>query len=128
MESFRIVIFTFRQLIYTRLANVTYKVEQWAADYMDGLSEYGLNASVYNDDQLAKNLDRVFKADRNSFMAELSANATAVYLLETNQIHNDSISITFMGAYENEDPKAVKGRIKNAPATMEAIVCLSLSL
>ncbi|EFK11323.1 conserved hypothetical protein, partial [delta proteobacterium NaphS2] len=85
-----------------------YKVEQWAADYMDGLSEYGLNASMYNDDQIAKKLDCLFKADRNSFMCELSANAIGVYLLETRQIHNDSTSVTFTGEYENQHPGAVK--------------------
>jgi Transposase len=102
------------QILSIMVANIVcashplYKVQQWATDYMDGLSEYGLNASDYNDDQLAKNLDRVFKADRNSFMAELSSNAIDVYLLETNQIHNDSTSITFLGEYENEDSEAVK--------------------
>ena len=85
-----------------------YKIQQWAEDYMDGLSEYGLNASIYNDDQLAKNLDRLFKADRNSLMAELSANSIDVYELETKQIHNDSTSITFLGEYKNEDAEAVK--------------------
>jgi len=84
------------------------KIEQWAAEYMDGLSESGLNASDYNDDQLAKNLDRLFDADRNSLMTELSANAIKVYQLETDQIHNDSTSITVTGAYKDEDPEAVK--------------------
>ena len=63
---------------------------------------------TYNDDQLARKLDLLFKADRNSFMAELSSNAIDVYLLETKQIHNDSTSITFLGQYENDDSKAVK--------------------
>ena len=85
-----------------------YKIQQWAADYTDGLSEYPLNASDYNDDQLAKNLDRLFNADRHSFMCELSSNAIDAYLLETGQIHNDSTSITFFGEYNNEDPEAIK--------------------
>jgi len=102
------------QILSIMVANIVcasqplYKVEQWAADYMDGLSEYTFNASIYNDDQLAKKLDLLFKADRNSLMAELSANAIAVYLLEKKQMHNDSTSITFFGQYEHEDPKAVK--------------------
>jgi len=102
------------QILSVMVANIVcasqplYKVEQWAADYMDGLSEYGLNASVYNDDQIAKNLDRLFEADRNSLMSELTANAIGVYLLETKQIHNDSTSVTFTGAYENQHPKAVE--------------------
>lgn len=85
-----------------------YKIKQWAANYMDGLSESDLNASDYNDDQLAKNLDRLFDADRSSLMTELSANAIKVHQLETNQIHNDSTSITFTGAYKDEYPEAVK--------------------
>ena len=101
------------QILSIMVANIVcasqplYKIEQWAGDYMDGLTEYGLNASDYNDDQLAKNLDRLFEADRNSFMAELSANAINAYLLETKQIHNDSTSITFCGEYKNEDSEAV---------------------
>ena len=97
------------QILSVMVANIVcasrplYRVEQWAADYMDGLTEYGFNASIYNDDQLAKKLDLLFKADRNSFMAELAANAIFVHMLETYQMHNDSTSITFLGEYENED-------------------------
>jgi len=54
---------------------------------------------------LTKNLDRVFKADRNSFMAELSSNAIDVYLLETKQIHNDSTSILFWANMKTKTPK-----------------------
>ncbi len=102
------------QVLSVMVANIVcasqplYKIQQWAADYMDGLSEWDHNASDYNDDQLAKNLDRLFKADRNSLMVDLSANAIQAYLLETNQIHNDSTSITFLGEYAHEDPQAVK--------------------
>ncbi len=85
-----------------------YKIQNWVADYTDGLSEYPLNASDYNDDQLAKNLDRLFEADRSSMMCELSANAIDVYRLETNRIHNDSTSVTLIGEYNIEDPEAVK--------------------
>ena len=102
------------QILSIMVANIVcashplYKIQQWATDYTDGLTEYPLNASDYNDDQLAKNLDRLFDADRHSFMCELSSNAIDVYTLETCQIHNDSTSITFLGKYENEDPEAVK--------------------
>ena len=34
-----------------------YKIEEWLADYTDGLGEKPLNASLYNDDQLGRNLD-----------------------------------------------------------------------
>ena len=102
------------QILSIMVANIVcasrplYKIEQWAAGYMDGLSEYSFNASIYNDDQLAKKLDLLFKADRNSLMAELTANAIAVYHLEKKQMHNDSTSITFFGQYEHEVAEAVK--------------------
>ena len=85
-----------------------YKIEHWAAEYMDGLTECVLNAAVYNDDQIGRTLERLFNGDRNSLMLELSANAIAVHELETYQIHNDSTSVTFQGEYKYEDPSAVK--------------------
>jgi len=102
------------QILSIMVANIVcashplYKIQQWVADYTDGLSEHPINAADYNDDQLAKNLDRLFEADRHSFMTELSSNAIDAYLLETIQIHNDSTSITFIGEYKNEDSEAVK--------------------
>ena len=50
------------QILSIMVANIVcasrplYKIEQWASDYMDGLSEYNFNASIYNDDQLARKL------------------------------------------------------------------------
>jgi len=85
-----------------------YKVEEWLTDYMDGLSEVPLNAGSYNDDQLARKLDLLFHADRNSLMTELSSNAIRVHELETKQIHNDSTSITLQGEYAIAEDGAVK--------------------
>jgi len=102
------------QILSIMLVNIVcashplYKIQQWVADYTDGLSEYPLNASDYNDDQLVKNLDRLFDADRHSMMCELSSNAIDVYHLETGQIHNDSTSITLIGEYKNAASEAVK--------------------
>ena len=80
-----------------------YKVEEWLADYTDGLSEEHINAKLYNDDQLGRAADKLFNADRNSMMTELSVNAVKVHNLATDAIHNDSTSVTFCGAYEGLD-------------------------
>jgi len=85
-----------------------YKVEEWLADYMDGLSEKPINAGSYNDDQLARKTDLLFNADRNSLMTELSSNAIRVHELETEQVHNDSTSITLLGEYAISEDGAVK--------------------
>jgi len=84
-----------------------YKIEEWISDYSDGLSERPINASDYNDDQLTRNLERLFDADRNSIMTELAIKAIQIYNLEISRFHNDSTSITFMGEYQNVDHEAV---------------------
>ena len=89
-------------------AKPLYRMEDWLHDYLDGITEERFEAAKYNDDRLARNLDLLFDADRSSFMTELSANAIRVHQLETEAIHNDSTSITFIGAYNGVDPEAVK--------------------
>jgi len=89
-------------------ATPLYRVEDWLHDYLDGVTEGRFEAAKYNDDRLGRNLDLAFDADRASFVAELSANAIVVHRLETQEIHNDSTSVTFIGAYDGEDPKTVK--------------------
>jgi transposase len=89
-------------------AKPLYQVEEWLADYTDGLSEEPLNAAQYNDDRLGRSTDELFKADRHSLMVELSVNAINVHALETNQMHNDSTSITFSGEYQCSNPQTVQ--------------------
>ena len=89
-------------------ATPLYRMEDWLHDYLDGVTERRFEAAKYNDDRLGRNLDLVFDADRPSLMTELSANAIRVHRLETREIHNDSTSVTFIGAYDGEDPKTVK--------------------
>ncbi len=89
-------------------AKPLYRVEDWLHDYLDGVTERRFEAAKYNDDRLGRNLDRLFDAERSSFITELSANAIRVHRLETQEMHNDSTSVTLIGAYDGEDPKAVK--------------------
>ena len=78
-----------------------YRFSEWLSSYSDGMAEEEINASKYNDDRLGRCLDKLFEADRNSIMTELSGNAIRVHSLETNDIHNDSTSVTFTGEYED---------------------------
>lgn len=88
-----------------------YKVEQWISGYSDGFVESPIHGAVFNDDRLARNLSALFGADRHSLMTELSLNAIKAHELMTEEIHNDSTSITFMGAYEKNDPDAVQPKL-----------------
>jgi transposase len=88
-------------------AKPLYRVEEWLHDYLDGVTEERVEAAKYNDDRLGRNLDLLFAANRASFLTELSAKAIVLHQLETETIHNDSTSVTFLGAYDAADPEAV---------------------
>lgn len=89
-------------------AKPLYRVEDWLHDYLDGVTEERVEAAKYNDDRLGRNLDLLFVADRASFLMELSAKAIVLHQLVTETIHNDSTSVTFLGAYDAADPEAVR--------------------
>lgn len=85
-----------------------YKVCEWLSKYSEGLYQDQEKANLFNDDRLARALSALFDADRHSIMTEVSGNAIAVHKLLTDEIHNDSTTVTFMGKYDNPDPEAVK--------------------
>jgi len=85
-----------------------YKVQEWLSKYCDGLAAEPVEASLFNDDRLAKALSALFYSDRHSLMTEVSSKAIAVHKLLTNEIHNDSTSVTFIGKYDTPDSEAVK--------------------
>lgn len=85
-----------------------YKVQEWLSKYSDGLGTDPDAASVFNDDRLARALSALFHSDRHSIMTEVSARAIAVHQLLTDEIHNDSTTVTFIGKYDTPESEAVK--------------------
>jgi transposase len=85
-----------------------YKVQEWLRQYSDGLVTEPVEPSFFNDDRLARALTALFRSDRHSLMTEASCNAISVHRLLTEEIHNDSTSVTFIGKYATPDPEAVK--------------------
>ncbi|MFZ2919972.1 MAG: IS1634 family transposase [Desulfosalsimonadaceae bacterium] len=85
-----------------------YKVQEWLSKYSDGIVCEVVAASLFNDDRLARALSALFHSDRHSLMTEVSGNAIAVHHLLTNEIHNDSTTVTFIGKYDTPDSEAVK--------------------
>lgn len=85
-----------------------YKVKEWLSRYSDGFSKEIVSASLFNDDRLGRALTALFHSDRHSLMTELSCNAISVHRLLTDEIHNDSTTVTFIGKYDTPDPEAVK--------------------
>ena len=87
-----------------------YLVDEWLADYSDPKGEEVLIASKYNDDRLARALDKLFEADRHQLMTEISLRAIDIHQLAVEKIHNDSTSVTFSGDYITQNLNAVKLR------------------
>lgn len=85
-----------------------YKVKEWLSNYSDGIVDEPIEANLFNDDRLARALSALFDADRHSLMTEVSSNSIHVHKLLTDEIHNDSTTVTFIGNYKNPDPDAVQ--------------------
>lgn len=85
-----------------------YKVQEWLCQYSDDLGKEPQEAMLFNDDRLARALSALFETDRHSLMTEVSGNAIATHNLLTDEVHNDSTTVTFIGKYANPDEEAVK--------------------
>ncbi len=58
--------------------------------------------------QAPRDTDRLYQADRASMLADAAASAIRVHTLETKTIHNDSTSLTFAGAYDEQSEEAIQ--------------------
>ncbi|MDQ6962443.1 MAG: IS1634 family transposase [Mariprofundaceae bacterium] len=102
------------QVLCTMISNIMvatkplYKIEEWLTDYTDGKAEEQVLAKKYNDDRCGREADRLYNADRHSILLEAVASAIRIHDLEIKGVHNDSTSVTFSGAYENQSPHAVQ--------------------
>jgi len=85
-----------------------YKVQEWLSKYSDGFIGDPSQVTIFNDDRFARALSALFDADRHSLMTEVSSTAICVHQLLTNEIHNDSTTVTFIGKYDTPDAQAVK--------------------
>jgi transposase len=83
--------------------NALYRVGQWAKDFDEGLA-----CRALSDDATGRALDRLFKADRASLLTKITVSAIKKYGVNVDQIHNDSTSVKFCGAYAEQNPKAVQ--------------------
>jgi transposase len=86
-----------------------YGLGEWAAPHHPGV--LGLAAEEVgglNDDRVGRALDVLFDADRASLLSMIVLRAIARFDIDCRQLHNDSTSITFTGAYA--EPRGRGGR------------------
>jgi transposase len=77
-----------------------YALGEWAAPFQP--SQLGLapdEVELLNDDRVGRCLARLFDADRASLLTEVVLRAVRAFRIDCTQLHNDSTSVTFTGAY-----------------------------
>lgn len=79
-----------------------YGLGEWAARYdaaLLGLT--GEDVSVLNDDRVGRALEALFDADRASLLTGVVLRAISEFGVDTDQLHNDSTSISVHGVYRD---------------------------
>lgn len=93
-----------------------YGVGEWARQYVPDL--LGLTSSQIaslNDDRVGRCLDRLFDADCPSLVLAITRHVVEEFGVDLSEIHNDSTTITFSGAYDDAREEG-KVREKQTPA------------
>src|ERR1035437_9957912 len=88
-----------------------YGLGEWAARYDPGL--LGLTESevdVLNDDRVGRALDALFDADRASLLTSVMLAAISEFSIDTDQLHNDSTSISVHGVYRDAEGSPRRGK------------------
>lgn len=81
-----------------------YGIGEWAATYEPGLLGLaGGDPEAMNDDRVGRMLDRLFDADRASLVTEAVLSVVRAFDVDCTQLHNDSTTVTFTGAYREAD-------------------------
>lgn len=93
-----------------------YGVADWGirqAPHLLGLTTRQIEA--FNDDRMGRCLDRLFDADCGAVALRVAAAAVRAFQVSLDELHNDSTTVTFHGAYADaKDEQVVRGR--RAPA------------
>ena len=88
-----------------------YGLGAWARRFEPGLLGLGgERLGALNDDRVGRALACLFDADHASLLTELVLAVVAEFELDLQQLHNDSTSITFSGAYAQADGRPRGGK------------------
>ncbi len=81
-----------------------YGMGEWAQGYApDLLGLSAEEATRLNDDRMGRALDRLFLADVPSLALAVAAQVVRAFGVSLDELHNDSTSISFVGAYVHAD-------------------------
>lgn len=93
-----------------------YGVGEWAARFVPRWLGLSAGELVHlNDDRVGRCLDRLFDSDIASLTLSVVAHAVREFAVELDELHNDSTTVTFHGAYEEAAEETTR-RGKPTPA------------
>ncbi len=81
-----------------------YAIPAWLRRYVPG--HFRLTSeqlSCFNDDRLGRTLDLLFEAEQASLVTSLVLRAIDKFDVQLSQLHNDSTTVTFCGAYRHQE-------------------------
>lgn len=83
-----------------------YALRDWMQGYVpDPFHLEKDEVNLLNDDRIGRALDHLYEADRASLMTSVVTRAIKIFEIDLKQLHNDTTTITFSGAYENQKDK-----------------------
>jgi len=98
LSSTKALLVLLRNLLLSR--EPIYGLGEWAARYAPdllGLTER--EVGLLNDDRVGRALDKLFAADVSSLVLSVATNAVKEFGLRLDELHNDSTTVSFFGAY-----------------------------
>lgn len=100
-------------LLYNIICERTplYALGEWVATHDEvalGIEEG--DGRLINDDRIGRALDRLFDADRAALVTRIARSAIRRFGVATDELHNDSTSITLQGDYFEADGRSVRGK------------------
>jgi hypothetical protein len=88
-----------------------YALGEWAARYDPAVLGLGPGeADLLNDDRVGRTLDRLFDGDRASLITKTVLGVLREFSIQTDQLHNDSTTVTVTGNYPDADGRARGGK------------------
>ena len=88
-----------------------YGIGEWAARFVpDALGFADSQLPSLNDDRIGRCLDRLFQSDITSLVLALVAHVIKEFDVDLDELHNDSTTITFHGAYTDAGNEEMRGK------------------
>lgn len=84
--------------------NALYAIREWSGQFDPAL----LGGGQIGDDRLGRALDKLFEVDRATLQTKIVLGVVEAFKIKTDQIHNDTTSVTVTGQYADQNPKALQ--------------------